>query len=176
MSKSKNTSKSSGKPKVRFYESDDGKTWSEFDAGEPEVKDPNIARLEQPELNYYVPIDHRTPLGNELLGFARLPAIKDRFGDGCMLRAVKDYVERAGRRWETSNWSDVIFMIEREKNELPRDLIKLKVAPSRYRVTERTLRRRVENGEIKSYRLSQKKNAAVYVTKTELDREYELRT
>lgn len=160
------------RPQIQLVESDDPNgPWTPVEI-EPAILDLDIARLDNPVLNEYVPVDHRTPLGNELLGFDREKIIHKRFGNNVKLAHIRDYMERMGRSKDGINWTDVVVVIEREKTELPKDLISLSVVVTEYETTKNTVRRAIKDEKINSYRLQQGKNARIYVSEAEVKREW----
>jgi hypothetical protein len=120
----------SSKPKdegPRLVESDNPNgPWTPVDI-KPQVLDLETARLTNPDLNYYLPIDHRTPLGTtpsgaqELLGLQRIEIIRSRFGPSCTLSDVKRWLLKQGLRFEEVNWTDVLGFIKDERSTSKRD-------------------------------------------------------
>ncbi len=57
------------------------------------------ARLEMPILDEIVPVDHRTPWGSELLGFAGLEILKEYFNCPFFMRNIRQWTREHGIDW-----------------------------------------------------------------------------
>jgi hypothetical protein len=84
-----------------------------------EVLDLDLVRMENPALDEIVPVDHRTPLGNlgggqELLGFGRLAIVRERLGQQCKLRDVRNWLRCRGIDPRGINWTDFIDLLQNE--------------------------------------------------------------
>ena len=92
------------------------------DAVEVRALDLDLARMENPILDEYVPIDHRTPWGSELLGFAYLGTLHEHFPPPCYMRQLREWLLKRGIDWRIVSesptpWSDFIHLLRGDKPE-----------------------------------------------------------
>jgi len=102
-----------GKPKKQTIKSTGD--WIEIaDGVKMRTRSLDEIRVENPDINYFLPVDGQTDLNRTRLSLEQLAIVRKRFGDNCTLQNIQLWLEKKNLKIERLNWLHILELIESE--------------------------------------------------------------